>query len=1053
MARFCRVALLVIAGCALAHASDAATVTGELKTWHKITITFDGPDTSEGATPTPFLEYRLNVTFVNGSTTYVVPGYYCADGDAANSHATSGNKWRVHFAPGLTGTWNYTVSMRSGTNVAVDASPTAGAAWAPLDGATGSFTVTATDKTGRDHRGKGRLEYVNKHHLRFAETSEYFMKCGADAPENFLAYQGFDGSFKSDGIEDARIKTWTDHVGDHGGGDPTWDEEGVGGATGQGIIGAINYLASEGLNAFSFLTFNIGGDDKNCFLYVDYNDYTRIDCSRMDQWEIVFEHGDQIGMFMHFKTQETENELFLDGGDLGTERKLYYRELVARFAHHLALNWNLGEEINNATTDQKKSWAQYFFDTDPYHHHIVIHNGANHYDLMGPGSKLTGFSLQTNNADFSNVHSQTLNYIDLADAAGKPWAVACDEPGDASHALRPDDDAGTSHEDGRKNGLWGNMMAGGWGTEWYFGYNHAESDLTCEDWRSRDTFWDYGRYALEFFQNNAVPFWNMTNDDAATSADYMLVAPGETDILVYTKDASTTETVDLGVAAEYTVKWYDPRNGGALQDGSLTTVTGAGTVSIGDPPGGAAADDWVVWLELSGSVTTYTLTVENGSGDGEYPQGSSVPIVADPPPTDKIFDQWIGDTAGMANVNAASTTITMPAADATVTATYVDAPPGDTVISFTLVNADTDVDIGPLNDGDTVNVAAIGTSNLNIRANTSPATVGSVRFGLDGNANYRTENSAPYAMEGDTTGDYNAWVPSLASHTVTATPYSASGAGGTAGTPLTVTFTVVDDAATYTLTVISGTGSGSYAAGAVVTIEADPPGANQVFAAWTGDVAGVADVAAASTTISMPAAVTAITATYVSTYTLTVSSGTGDGEYAAGAVVPIVADAPGVGQVFDAWTGDVTNVDDVNAASTTITMPAADATVTAMYVAASTYALTVNSGTGDGEYAAGAVVSIAADAAPAGQVFDAWTGDVTNVDDVNAASTTITMPAADATVTAMYVDAPPGDDDGGGCSTSCTADCRPDVRGLEWLVLILLASAARHAWRVRAVRG
>jgi len=84
------------------------------------------------------------------------------------------------------------------------------------------------------------------------------------------------------------------------------------------------------------------------------------------------------------------------GGDLGPQRKLYYRELIARFAHHMALNWNLGEEINNATHEQKVAWANYFHTTDPYRHHIVIHNmGEPHYDLLGKASALTGFSLQT----------------------------------------------------------------------------------------------------------------------------------------------------------------------------------------------------------------------------------------------------------------------------------------------------------------------------------------------------------------------------------------------------------------------------------------------------------------------------------------------------------------------------------------------------------------------------------------------------------------------------------------------------------------------------------
>ena len=89
-----------------------------------------------------------------------------------------------------------------------------------------------------------------------------------------------------------------------------------------------------------------------------YDARLNLDVSKLDQWEIVFAHGTEKGMFLHFKTMETENEMLLDDGDLGRERKLYYRELIARYAHHPALNWNLGEEINNATTDQKAAWAQ-----------------------------------------------------------------------------------------------------------------------------------------------------------------------------------------------------------------------------------------------------------------------------------------------------------------------------------------------------------------------------------------------------------------------------------------------------------------------------------------------------------------------------------------------------------------------------------------------------------------------------------------------------------------------------------------------------------------------
>jgi len=570
------------------------TVGGELRQWHKVTLTVDGPYAHEqDNVPNPFVDYRMTVTFMHesGSPRYAVPGYFAADGDAANSSAEAGTKWRAHLSPDKPGKWRYRVSFVKGKLAAV--SGEAGKPVAGCDGKSGTFEVQPTDKADRDLRAKGRLQYVGKHHLRFAGSGEYFLKCGADAPENFLAYRDFDGAFKNDGQKDNLVKTWQPHVKDWRVGDPTWK-----GGKGKGIIGAINYLASEGQNAFSFLTMNIRGDDRNVFPYLTYHDWLHMDCSRLEQWEIVLAHGERMGMYLHFKTMETENELLLDGGDLGTQRKLYYRELIARFAHHLALNWNLGEEINDASTAQKKAWAQYLRDTDPYGHHIVIHNGAPHYDLMGKGSKLTGFSLQTNRPNFENVHRRTLDYINRSVKAGKPWVVACDEPGDASHALRPDNDAGSTAADGRKNALWGHIMAGGAGLEFYFGYKHAHSDLTCQDFRSRDRFWDFCRFALAFFRDNEVPFWEMANADRLVgnpkhdNSRYCLAKAGEV-YLVYLPTGGQAK-LDLSEAkGAFSVKWYDPRKGGGLQSGSVRRVDGGGAVSLGRPPA-QGNDDWLV---------------------------------------------------------------------------------------------------------------------------------------------------------------------------------------------------------------------------------------------------------------------------------------------------------------------------------------------------------------------------------------------------------------------------------------------------------------------------
>lgn len=73
-----------------------------------------------------------------------------------------------------------------------------------------------------------------------------------------------------------------------------------------------------------------------------------------------------------------------------------------------------------------------------------------------------------------------------------------------------------------------------------------------------------------------------------------------------------------------------------------------------------------------------------------------------------------------------------------------------------------------------------------------------------------------------------------------------------------------DSTKKYTVSVSGGSGSGSYAAGAIVSINAYAMSSGQVFDKWTTSTAGVgfADATATSTTFTMPAANVAITATY-----------------------------------------------------------------------------------------------------------------------------------------------------------------------------------------------
>ena len=181
---------------------NAQVVTGELKKWHKVTLVFEGPVTSELAEENPFLSYRLNVSFThsNSGKEYLIPGYYATDGNAGDTGAESGNIWKVHFAPDEIGEWNYKVDFKKGKWAAVRTSEKLKSGDF-MDGTSGKFTIKETDKTGKDFRGKGMLLYVGERYLKF-QNGEYFLKCGSDAPENFLAYDQFDGTFQNDGHKD-----------------------------------------------------------------------------------------------------------------------------------------------------------------------------------------------------------------------------------------------------------------------------------------------------------------------------------------------------------------------------------------------------------------------------------------------------------------------------------------------------------------------------------------------------------------------------------------------------------------------------------------------------------------------------------------------------------------------------------------------------------------------------------------------------------------------------------------------------------------------------------
>ncbi len=561
--------------------------------WHTVTLSFEGPQTSETAETNPFTDYRLLVEFEHAETSYKVRGFYAADGNAAESSADAGNIWQVRFAPDRTGDWSYSASLRHGDMVALETDPAAGEAIA-LTNAHGSFLVEPSAKDGRDFRATGPT-IAQDGFFRFAATGKPWLKGGANSPENLLAFADFDGTYRI--LEGARenesdagdnLHHYEPHLGDWRLGDPTWQD-----GKGKGLVGAINYLSSTGMNAAYFLTMNITGDGRDVWPYRAPDDFTCFDVSKLDQWEIVFSHMQAEGVQLHFVTQETENELMLDGGDTGPLRQLYYHELIARFAHHPALIWNLGEENGpvhwmpeGQSHQQRIAMTDFLTANDPYNNPILLHTHAGGPDkdhtlppLLGYEA-LDGLSFQVGTRE--TVNAELRKWLTMADEAGHPWLISMDEIGLWNIGAMADEDD-PAHDSLREHVLWATLLGGGAGVEWYFGAHQKGNDLDTEDWRSRDALWRQTAIALDFFETH-LPYTEMTPCEGEL---YCLAKPGR--IYAAYIPAGTSAALDLAERdAPYTVSWLDPLAGGELQPGG-----DASTLAETPDP----ARDWVVLVK------------------------------------------------------------------------------------------------------------------------------------------------------------------------------------------------------------------------------------------------------------------------------------------------------------------------------------------------------------------------------------------------------------------------------------------------------------------------
>ena len=345
---------------------------------------------------------------------------------------------------------------------------------------------------------------------------------------------------------------------------------------------------------------------------------------------------------------------------------------------------------------------------------------------------------------------------------------------------------------------------------------------------------------------------------------------------------------------------------------------------------------------------TYRLTVENGSGTGDYTAETVVTIQADPPEQGQAFSHWSGDhLENIGNASAMITTYKMPNQDINLKANYTGTIPHKlTVTTYTKT--------------ETVNLSM-------------------------GEIHYIEADPAPSGKV------FHHWV-------VEPSQYEDNLYEPAATTHFTMPNEDVTLSAFYItkgekeLVVNNGKGSGWYEYDTHVAVSSNKP-ENAVFTNWTGDTQYLTgDVTQEYNSVKIPDVnrieitahwsippATNIKVTVVNG--MISSTGLNTGVFTQYDRLNIIANDAPEGQTFFHWSiegsGSISSYD-IDSANAIFTVGDKETTITAVYRDLEYHNLTVNTNSGTTvktvekyEY-----FSIDANPMPDGQTFDKWTGDI-----------------------------------------------------------------------------
>jgi len=353
--------------------------------------------------------------------------------------------------------------------------------------------------------------------------------------------------------------------------------------------------------------------------------------------------------------------------------------------------------------------------------------------------------------------------------------------------------------------------------------------------------------------------WNVLSGGVSVSGNTLTIGSANVSVEAIWEDVSTPTTYTITPSAG---------TGGTISPSTVQTVNQGGSqMFTATPSSGKEVDQWFVngsAVQNGGTsytvsnvqanvtvnvtfkdtpvITYYTVTVSSAgsgaSGGGSYAAGATVNISAGTAPTGQQFKNWTSSpSVSFTNANSPNTSFTMPGNAVTVTANFEPIPTTPTL--------------------------TVSPPSLSFIAGGE-----SKSFTITSNTSWTVSSNQTWASVSSTSGSNNGSVNvTTTANTGTSQRTATITISGTGVTAQTVTVTQDGTTPTptlYPLTVVNGTGGGSYEAGDIVIIMAHPASQGEEFDKWiiTSGGGSFANANSATTDFTMPSSAVTVTATY-----------------------------------------------------------------------------------------------------------------------------------------------------------------------------------------------